>query len=212
MKDIIELISNKIMWPKEYHNFADKNKYLNIPNSLNVISNLAFLIPVIYLLQLNKRSPKINLLIIHILLLGITSSYYHLNPSDETLFWDILMIATTSMLVFNIVTNNQYGLLFYLLGILSVLYWKHSNDMRLYLIILISIPLYITIKYYKNKNVRIFLLIMVLSNIILRWSEHNDHLIYQVSNNQISDHTLKHVFAGIGLLSLMMILDKTKKI
>ena len=32
MKDIIELISNKIMWPKEsYHNFADKNKYLNIP-------------------------------------------------------------------------------------------------------------------------------------------------------------------------------------
>ena len=26
MKDIIELISNKIMWPKEYHNFADKKQ------------------------------------------------------------------------------------------------------------------------------------------------------------------------------------------
>ena len=41
---------------------------------------------------------------------------------------------------------------------------------------------------------------MVLSNIILRWSEHIEHLsIYQSSNNQISGHTLKHVNAGIGL-------------
>ena len=49
MKDIIELISNKIERPKEYHNFADKKNILNIPNTVNVVSNISFLIPVFYL-------------------------------------------------------------------------------------------------------------------------------------------------------------------
>ena len=212
MKDIIELISNKIMWPEEYHDFSDKRNFFNIPNAINVLSNLAFLIPIIYLLRSNKKSQKINLLMVHILLLGITSSYYHYNPSDKTLFWDILMIATISMLVLNIITNNSNQSFVYLFGILSVLYWKYSGDMRLYLIILIGVPLYIVLKYYKNKKLRIYLLIMILSNIILRWSEHNDHFIYRTTNSKVSGHTIKHIFAGIGILSVIMILEKTKKI
>ena len=89
MKDIIELISNKIERPKEYHNFADKKNILNIPNTVNVVSNISFLIPVFYLLKsTKKRSLKVNLLMIHLVLLGIASTYYHYIPSDKTLFWD----------------------------------------------------------------------------------------------------------------------------
>ena len=84
--------------------------------------------------------------------------------------------------------------------------------MRLYLIILIGVPLYIVLKYYKNKKLRIYLLIMILSNIILRWSEHNDHFIYRTTNSKVSRHTITHIFAGIGILSVIMILEKTKKI
>ena len=224
MKDIIELISNKIERPKEYHNFADKKNILNIPNTVNVVSNISFLIPVFYLLKsTKKRSLKVNLLMIHLVLLGIASTYYHYIPSDKTLFWDMLMIATTSMVVLNIFMTPQnlqkeeekvdsYQLLFYHFGFLSVIYWKFTGDIRLYLIILIGVPLYIILKNYKNKDIRNYLLLMIVSNIILRLSEHNDHFIYQFTNKNISGHTIKHIFAGIGIFSVIKILEKTNKI
>ena len=77
--------------PKEYHNFADQRKFLGIPNFFDVISNVAILLPAIYLImKQKKRSPLSNLLIIHIILLAIASSYYHLNPSDDTIFMDLI--------------------------------------------------------------------------------------------------------------------------
>ena len=46
----MDKILNKIPLSKGYHNFADKRTFLGIPNFLNVISNIAILIPAIYLI------------------------------------------------------------------------------------------------------------------------------------------------------------------
>ena len=90
MKNIINLLTNKITVPQGYHDFVDKRSFLEIPNFLDVISNLAILLPVLYLLQTRKKKSLLsNLLILHISLLAITSGYYHLNPSDK-LFFGIL--------------------------------------------------------------------------------------------------------------------------
>ena len=137
--------------PQSYHNFSDKRTILGIPNGFNVLSNFAILIPAIFYY---RKRGKNNLLFIHLLLLAIASSYYHLTPSDDTLFWDFLMIATTSMIIFTMMSGTKNGELFYLFGILSVIYWKMTGDLRLYLVILIGMPLYIALKYYENKKVK----------------------------------------------------------
>ena len=172
---------NKILLPQSYHNFSDKQTILGIPNGANVLSNFAILIPAI--LYYRKRN-KNNLLFIHLLLLAIASSYYHLNPSDDTLFWDFLMIATTSMIIFTMMSETKNGKLFYLLGILSVIYWKMTGDLRLYLIILIGLPLYIVLKYYKDITLRKYVITFIITFTLARLFEHNDHFMYQITNQQ----------------------------
>ena len=202
MNELINMITNKIPFPQEYHNFADQRSFLGIPNTMDVISNVAILIPAIYLLQVRKKkSTMSNLLILHLVLLSIASSYYHWNPSDDTIFWDILMIAVTVMLVAIIISDTEYGLLLYGLGILSILYWKYTGDLRLYILILIGVPLYIVLKYYKDIGLRNYLAVFVIANILLRLSEHNDHWVYKITGNKISGHTLKHIIAGIMIMS-----------
>ena len=213
MNKLIDMITNKIPLPLEYHNFADQRSFLGIPNTMDVISNIAILIPAIYLLQVRKKKSTIsNLLILHLVLLSVASSYYHWNPSDETIFWDILMIAVTIMLVTIIISDTEYGIILYGLGIMSILYWRYTGDLRLYILILIGVPLYIVFKYHKNSELRNYLIVFVIANILLRLTEHNDHLVYQITGNQISGHTLKHVFAGIMMMSVIKILQKVNKI
>ena len=137
MKNIINLLTNKITVPQGYHDFVDKRSFLEIPNFLDVISNLAILLPVLYLLQTRKKKSLLsNLLILHISLLAITSGYYHLNPSDKTVFWDIMSIATGSMIVLLIIINTttEYNLLLYIFAVFSIIYWKYTGDLRLYLL------------------------------------------------------------------------------
>ena len=49
-----DLITQEIPLPQEYHNFADKRIFLGIPNTMDVISNIAILIPALYLLTFKK--------------------------------------------------------------------------------------------------------------------------------------------------------------
>ena len=161
MNELIGMITNKIPFPREYHNFADQRSFLGIPNTMDVISNIAILIPALYLLQVRKKkSTMSNLLILHLVLLSVASSYYHWNPSDDTILWDILMIATTSMFVVIMMSDTDYGFLLYGLSILSILYWKSSGDLRLYILILIGVLLYIVIKYCN-----LFILILICNKI-----------------------------------------------
>ena len=199
---------NKILLPQSYHNFSDKRTILGIPNGINILSNFAILIPAI--LYYRKRN-KNNLLFIHLLLLAIASSYYHFNPSDDTLFWDFLMIATTSMIIFTMMSETKNGELFYLFGILSVIYWKMTGDLRLYLIILIGLPLYIVLKYYKDITLRKYIITFIITFTLARLFEHTDHFIYKITNQQISGHTLKHIIGSIGILSVVKILEETNK-
>ena len=215
MQDIINIISNKILTPQGYHDFADKRTFLGIPNFLDIVSNIAILLPALYLLQTRKtKSLKSNLLILHLVLLAITSSYYHIDPSDKTVFLDIMSIATGSIIVLLIImnTSTEYSLLLYSFAIFSIIYWKYTGDLRFYLLIYIGVSLYIVLKYYKKNNLRVYLLIMILSNILMWLTEFNDHYVYNLTNNLVSGHTLKHIFAGIGIFFVIKIFKKENKL
>ena len=209
---------NKISLPKGYHNFADKRRLIGLPNAMNVLSNLFIIIPVIYLLKhKTENNTNNNLLIIHITLLSLASAYYHYNPSDKSIFWDILMIATLSIIVLNIINEYKYGSLFYILGVLSVIYWKQTGDIRLYLLILIGVPIIFFLKYYDNeeedkKGVNKNLYIILFFTLLYRFVEYYDHQIYNLSNKFISGHTLKHIFAGLSILYIVKLLKEDNKI
>ena len=58
------------------------NKLDVINNSLNILSNFALLLPALYFIIKDK---KITFLYLNIILLAITSGYYHINPSHQTI-------------------------------------------------------------------------------------------------------------------------------
>ena len=90
-----------------YHQFADQEIFLSIPNFLNVVSNLAILLSglvgVLYVWRC-YRSPiqqsfvnKVEcwpylILFLSVVMIGFGSAYYHWAPGNETLLWDRLPI------------------------------------------------------------------------------------------------------------------------
>src|SRR5208283_1599657 len=71
---------------------------------------------------------------------GVGSTYYHLHPDDACLFWDRLPMTLVFMSLLAATAGERVSgragkwLLFplILLGAGSVLYWRHSGDLRFY--------------------------------------------------------------------------------
>ena len=86
-----------------YHAFADRRAWLGVPNAADVLSNLAFAVAAITALPALRRArwadardrwPWIAYAAT-LLLTALGSTWYHLTPSDERLFWDRLPLALT---------------------------------------------------------------------------------------------------------------------
>jgi len=176
---------------------------------MDVFSNIAIAIPALYLLQ---KQGKLSLLSVHILVLSIASTYYHLRPSDDRIFWDMMAIATTHAVIASLFIGQEYAIPLYIASILSVVYWKSTNDLRPYIVILVGIPLYLFILLHKNKKVGNYLYLIILGVVLTRIIEHNDHSVYKLTGNQISGHTTKHILGGIVLWLMVIVLIKLNKI
>ena len=200
---------NKIILPSSYHNFADKRKLLGIDNTLNVSSNVFILLPALYLLQ-KKKKPL--LLSSHIISLFIVSSYYHLHPTNKSIMPDMISVVLLNIVVLSFFIDTQYFILLYIVGILSVIYWKYTNDLRLYIALLIGCPLYVFYKLYDNKSVRQELYTILSLGIVSRLVEHNDTKVYKLLNNTVSGHTLKHTLSGLQIWYIIRLREKLDKI
>jgi hypothetical protein len=127
--------------PPDYHHFADTRHALGIDNFLDVVSNLAFLLAGLAGLFIvlggrtrfehaSERWPW-TVFFTGLLLTAAGSSYYHLSPDNESLFWDRLpmTIAFMGLVSAQIVdrVNVRAGLLLLLpmliVGVASVVYW-----------------------------------------------------------------------------------------
>jgi len=127
--------------PPDYHHFADQRGALGIDNFLDVVSNTAFLLAGIAGLVVvlsgrarfefpAERWPWL-VFFVGILLTAAGSSYYHLQPNNETLFWDRLpmtiafMGLVSSQIVDRISVRTGLALLgpMLLVGMASVVYW-----------------------------------------------------------------------------------------
>ena len=130
-----------------YHQFADQRTFFGIPNCLNVISNVPFLLvgglalaSLFPRLDQGRRSAFVHPLerwpyaafFLGVAITSAGSTYYHLAPSNDTLIWDRLPMTVAFVSFFAAVVAERIslkvgiGLLapLILIGVSSVGYWN----------------------------------------------------------------------------------------
>ncbi len=209
----------------QYHQFADQRVYFDIPNTLNVVSNLLFaLIGIIGLMQLCTRRSLLvidSIYTVYIMffaaLVAIApgSAYYHWMPDNQSLVWDRLPMTIAFMSFFTIILAERLSLKFakimflplIIAGVLSIVYWHYSElagegDLRPYGLVqflpMLMIPMILLMfeaKYTGDRAIWWFLGWYLVAKVL----EIFDGQIYEWLP-LISGHSLKHLAAGIGCL------------
>jgi hypothetical protein len=209
----------------QYHQFADQRVYFDIPNTLNVVSNLLFaLIGIIGLMQLCTRRSLLvidSIYTVYIMffaaLVAIApgSAYYHWMPDNQSLVWDRLPMTIAFMSFFTIILAERLSIKFakimflplIIAGVLSIVYWHYSElagegDLRPYGLVqflpMLMIPMILLMfkaKYTGDRAIWWFLSWYLAAKVL----EIFDGQIYEWLP-LISGHSLKHLAASIGCL------------
>tara|TARA_B110001469_G_scaffold41994_1_gene41509 strand:+ start:361 stop:972 length:612 start_codon:yes stop_codon:yes gene_type:complete len=193
---------------QEYHNFVDKSSFYDIQNGKNILSNLFVALPAFYLIY---REQNISFLSINILLLATTSAYYHVNPSHNTIFMDMIFVISLNTIILSYFVDTDIGFWMYIMGIVSVFYWKLYDNILPYEFLKIMIPMYGLYCLYGTKASNYIIPFLCLT-ILIRYSEYNDKKIYKATNKLISGHSLKHILGGIDIYIVILVLQKLNKV
>ena len=214
--------SSPIKQNLEYHHFCDINKLFGIPNFHNVTSNILFIVVGIYgLLKLNitsKLKPHYIILFIGIILTGIGSGYYHVNPNNTTLIWDRLPMTIVFMTILSIIIyefiNKKLGQTMLipalLIGVFSIFYWVIFKDLRFYAFVqfypMITILIILIFSKSDTTN-KLSYWLLFLMYIFAKTCEYFDEFIFNLLHS-ISGHTLKHIISSLGLALFIYIKKK----
>lgn len=207
-----------------YHSFADQRRILGIPNFWNVASNL----PLVFLgvtgsvmVALNRTPgflPELKLAHLTffgaVVLTGLGSAYYHLEPDHERLVWDRLPLSILFMAFFSAIWGEHISvkmgrkMLWPLvtIGLASVIYWGVSEahgrgDLRFYAWVqftpLLLLPL-IMLLYPSQLTGAGYVWALILVYAGAKAAEIMDRSIYQ-SLGGFSGHEIKHWLAAAGI-------------
>uniref|UniRef100_A0A7N1A1V6 Ceramidase n=1 Tax=Kalanchoe fedtschenkoi TaxID=63787 RepID=A0A7N1A1V6_KALFE len=228
---VLMIVTPSIPQSQEYHDFADQRNFFGIPNALNVLSNLPFLVVGLIgliLLLCHGNYFKLSLegefwgwafFFIGVAAVSFGSSYYHLNPNDARLVWDRLpmTIAFTSIVAIFIIEriDEHKGTLSILpllmAGIVSIIYWRFFDDLRPYALVqflpCIAIPLMAILlpPMYTHSTYWLWAAGFYL---LAKVEEAMDKTIYSWTHHIFSGHTIKHLCAAMVPLFLTLMLAK----
>lgn len=198
----------KIPQDPNYHNFADQRTLMDIPHFMNVVSNVPFLLVGFLGLRATTR-PDWRWFFWGVLLTGFGSSYYHLNPTNETLVWDRLPMAIAFMALFSALSQD-YGfrrLTLYpslAFGVLSVLYWAWADDLSLYILVQFGSLLWILglmVLRPSPFSTRRYLGLAFLGYALAKVLEWADAPFYAFL--PVSGHTLKHLISALAAYAIL---------
>lgn len=216
-------LSEPLAQSPAYHHFADARTLCAIPNFWNVVSNLPFLVfGLLGLGQIAFKRPQGMFLALTLAYLvfytgifftGFGSAYYHLNPSNETLFWDRLPMTVAFMAFFSIVVGEFISLPaarklllpLLLTGIASVVYWHFSEknghgDLRFYLLVqflpIVLIPL-ILLLFRRKTDTNFYPWLVIFTYLVAKLFETYDHQFFALTGH-LSGHTVKHLAAALA--------------
>ena len=218
----------------EYHNFVDQRNISGIPNFWNVVTNIPFLVlGITGFFKIQKQDltgvlPGLfkahHTFFLGLVLTGLGSGYYHLDPSNSTLVGDRMAITVTFMSFFvlnfgeSISTRTASRLLVPLLflGLASVVYWNitenlGTGDLRFYALVqflpMLLIPL-LLLFYGSCLSGRRWILTIILVYGVAKIAEMYDQQIYELIG--FSGHSLKHLIAAFGAFLFLKGLEVRK--
>jgi hypothetical protein len=220
-------------WPA-YHDFADRRVWLGVPNFLDVVSNLGFLLVALAGLRLllgprrpvfaDARERRAYLAFFTALaFVALASAWYHLAPDNGRLFWDRLGIAVVFMAWVATQIAERVGprvgaaLLPWLVlaGALSVVHWilseaRGAGDLRAYGIVhflpMLLVPWLIWRHPPRYTRGREPLGVLALYLAAMA-AEHLDKVIY-AWGGWVSGHTLKHLFGALAAAVVVRMLAR----
>jgi hypothetical protein len=212
-----------------YHLFADGRSLFGIANSLNVLSNLPFLLVgswgLVYVLRnkpcAGELAAAYAVFFLGIFLTGFGSGYYHLAPANGTLVWDRLPMTIGFAGLFSVVigefvsTRRGRQLLLPLLavGAGSVVYWasteaRGAGDLRPYAVVQF-LPMLLTVvilaAYGKDKPATRYFWVVILFYVLAKVAEFYDVAIFSALG-AISGHSLKHLLASLSPVAILFAL------
>lgn len=224
---IVVVMTDPVPQDPLYHVFADQRPMIGIPNFMNVISNLPFLVVGIMgwrIIIVNEETVTATtklawiVFFFSIALTAFGSGFFHLRPDNDSLVWDRLPMTIGFMSLVSIVVSEYFspmlgrkllpGLL--LVGIGSVAYWAYTEslgagDLRPYAVVqflpMLLIPLVISL-YWSRSDLGRYIWWMVGFYLAAKVAEYYDVDLY-AAGNVISGHTLKHLAASLAPASLL---------
>ena len=216
------LLLPPIAQDQNYHQFADQRKLLGIPNFWNVFSNLPFIAVGVVGLRQFYRQPATAVLFSGMILTGFGSAYYHLNPSDATLFWDRLPMTICFAAVLSAAIEERVDeragafMLWPLLavGIASVLLWRWSGDLRLYawaqFFPLLALIVVLQLFGPKYTGARYWLAAAALYALAKLFEFYDDGIFS--AGALLSGHTLKHLAAAAACFAVLRLFQNRQPI
>lgn len=220
------ILVHPIQQDAAYHLFVGDDCHHNQWCRANVLSNLGFLLAGIYGITLSlKNKTKVGFLwwvSVGLLLTSIGSSYYHMYPTNATLFWDRLPMTIVFSGFF--AAAWQYynsssvirSVLYFLIGVGSVFYWKISTwlgveDLRMYVMVqFVPILWILGWVFFDTKSDKIqkcYVVLLVLFYMLAKLFEKWDVLIWDITQHLVSGHTLKHLFAAIASVIMLRLIN-----
>ena len=220
---VFMLLVPAISQDHSYHVFSDQREILGIPNFLNVISNIPYVLFGVMGCLLIVKESSIGIIkplkyiylvfFIGVVFVCLGSAYYHLNPSNSTLLWDRLPISLAFMSFFTVIIGEYVdekiaGRLFIpllFLGLSSVVYWYWSEtvgkgDLRLYILIqflpIVLIPVIIWL-YTSRYTHNYYFLLIIVCYVLAKLFEVADQFVFDVTGF-VSGHSLKHVISAMA--------------
>jgi hypothetical protein len=210
-----------------YHVFADQRSMAGVPNFLNVMSNLPFLLVGIMgwrTIANNEDAvtPTTRLawviFFLGVALTAIGSGYFHLQPNNDTLIWDRLPMTIAFMSLFSIIVSEyvspQLGrqtlIPLLLLGAASVAYWAYTEslgagDLRPYAIVqflpMLLIPMIILV-YRTESDLGRYVWWMAGFYVAAKVAEQLDDNLFELGG-VVSGHSLKHLLASLAPAALL---------
>jgi hypothetical protein len=219
-----------------YHAFADLRDFIGIPNLLDVLSNLPFLLVGMAAFRSLAKSklqfdsglrPAIVIFFLGVALTAFGSAYYHMRPNNDTLVWDRLPMTLAFMglvaLVFGEYINIDLGkkLLWPLLlvGVGSVVWWQYTEqlgrgDLRCYGLVqflpMLLLPL-VWLLYPARWSRSADYWLVGGWYLLAKLLEFLDRPIFNLTG-LVSGHTLKHLAAAMAAWWLLQMLKKRTRL
>ncbi len=206
-----------------YHGFADSRAWLGMPNALNTLSNLPFIIAGVAGLtmmaadRLRIQGPAANaaalVFFLGFIATGFASAWYHHAPNDAGLAIDrygmVIAFAGALGLAAAHKVSQRAGWTILALALAagpgSVAWWSCTGGLAPYGVMQFGgMALLAVTLFWRAETPGPNWAMLVAAYALAKACEAADFQVFEATGHLISGHTLKHLIAGCAALAVLM--------